>query len=353
MRNLLLLMGLAIAVATSLGNCNQLRAQPLVLDGEEIADAKLVAAAKAEGKISIYSTNQTELMAEVLDSWKKNVGIEIEYLRVPTVKLYDRVLAEFTAGKLDVDYANLTDLTLIKEWLSRGILAAHKVPWDVRIAPELKHPEGRWYYSFRSMQTIAVNTELVKEAEFPKSFKDLYEPKWKGKLGTQTVEAGGSALTLFAFLRMRVGPDSWERLAAVEPRTYATSAPMYNDIVRGRIAAALGTASAFSEAIENGAPLKIMFPAEGMATFGSMGNVTSTAKHPNAGRLWVNFLTSKHAANFIAKQGVYATHPDAPRAVAAGYTFPPQHELWNISPDQWDSIQKTWPDEWRKIFGKK
>jgi iron(III) transport system substrate-binding protein len=348
-----LLSCLALVGAISIAMGGEARTQALVIDGEEIADAKLMAAARAEKVVSVYSTNQTELMQEVLDSFQKTTGIKVDYLRVPTAKLYDRVLAEFSAGKLDVDYANLTDLTLIKEWLSRGILIAHKVPWDDKIAPELKEKEGRWYYSYRSMQTIAVNTELVKEADFPRSWTDLYDPKWKGKLGTQTVEAGGSALTLFAFLRMKVGSDSWEKLAAVSPRTYATSAPMYNDLVRGRVYAALGTASAFSEAIENGAPLKIMFPKEGMATFGSMGNVTSTAKHPNAGKVWVNFLTSRHASKLLAKQGVYATHPDAPRAQAAGNTFPAQSELWNISPDQWDSIQKTWPDEWRKIFEKK
>ena len=348
-----LLSYLTLIGVMSIALSGEARAQALVIDGEEIADAKLMAAARAEKQVDVYSTNQTELMREVLDSFQKTTGIEVNYLRVPTAKLYDRVLAEFTAGKLDVDYANLTDLTLIKEWLSRGILAVHRVPWDDKIAPELKDKDGRWYYSFRSMQTIAVNTELVKEADFPESWTDFYDPKWKGKLGTQTVEAGGSALTLFAFLRMKIGSDSWEKLAAVNPRTYATSAPMYNDLVRGRISAAFGTASAFSEAIENGAPLKIMFPKEGMATFGSMGNVTSTAKHPNAGKVWVNFLTSKHAAKFIAKQGVYATHPETPRAQAAGYTFPAQSELWNISPDQWDQIQKTWPDEWRKIFEKR
>lgn len=348
-----LLSALALFGAMSIALCGQVRAQALVIDGEEIADAKLMAAARAEKVVDVYSTNQTELMQDILDSFQKTTGIQVNYLRVPTAKMYDRVLAEFAAGKLDVDYANLTDLTLIKEWLSRGILAAHKVPWDDKIAPELKDKDGRWYYSFRSMQTIAVNTELVKEEDYPKSWTDLYDPKWKGKIGSQTVEAGGSALTLFAFLRMKVGADSWEKLAAVSPRTYATSAPMYNDLVRGRVSVALGTASAFSEAIENGAPLKIMFPKEGMATFGSMGNLTSTAKHPNAGKVWVNFMTSKHASKFIAKQGVYATHPEAPRATAAGYTFPEQSELWNISPDQWDRIQTTWPDEWRKIFEKK
>ena len=88
---------LALIGAVSIALCSDARAQALVIDGEEIADAKLMAAARAERRVSIYSTNQTELMQEVLDSFKKTTGIDVDYLRVPTVKLYDRVLAEFAA----------------------------------------------------------------------------------------------------------------------------------------------------------------------------------------------------------------------------------------------------------------
>ena len=338
-------------LAASLGEA---RAQALVINGEEIADAKLFAAAKAEGRLDVYGTYPSENMEKALEPFRKDTGIKLDYVRVPTSRLYDRVVAEFAAGRLEADYADLTDLTLLKDWVSRGILAKHKVPWHDRLAKELRDEQGYWYYVVRPIQTIAVNTELVKEADYPKSWKDTLDPKWKGgKLGMPGIDAGGSAMTLFAFLRMKVDPDYWRKTAALEPRTYASIAPVVNDLVRGRIAMAYGGASSFAQQIGKGAPLKIIFPAEGMAAFGAMGNVTSTAKHPNAAKVLVNYLTSRRGSTFLAQTGSYGTHPDAPPPEAAGYKFPPQNQVWNIAPDVWDKIHKTWPEEWKTIFGKK
>jgi iron(III) transport system substrate-binding protein len=328
-------------------------AQALVVDGEEIADAKLMAAARAEGGLYAYGVIQSESMAELLDAFRKESGLTIEYVRVPTSKLYDRVVAEFAAGKLDADYADLTDHTLIKDWVSRGILAANKVPWHDKIAPELKDKDGHWYSTVRAIQTIAVNTELVKEADYPKSWADTFEPKWKGKFGMQSIDAGGSALTLFAFLRMKVDPQAWEKIAALQPRTYATIAPVINDLVRGRIPAAYATASTLSDQIQNGAPIKIILPAEGMAAFGAMGNVTSTAKHPNAAKVYVRYLTSKRGSTLVAQSGSYGVHPDAPSPEAAGTQYPPQDKVWNIAAEQWDKIHETWIAEWKTIFNRK
>jgi iron(III) transport system substrate-binding protein len=328
-------------------------AQALVIDGEEIADAKLMAAARAEKELNVYGTYPSENLTEALDDFRKQTGLKLQYVRVPTSRLYDRVLAEFAAGKLEVDYADLTDLTLIKDWLSRGILASHKIPGHDKLAPELRDKQGRWYYIVRPFQTIAVNTELVKEADYPKSWKDTFDPKWKGKIGAPSIDAGGSAVTLYAFLRMQVDPDSWTKIAANEPRTYASSAPNVNDLVRGRVALSYGGASSFAEQIENGAPLKIILPTDGMAAFGAMGNVTTTAKHPNAAKVFVNYMTSKRGSTLISKSGSYGTHPDSPPPEAAGYKFPPQDKVWNIAPDQWDRIHETWPAEWKVIFNRK
>jgi iron(III) transport system substrate-binding protein len=330
-----------------------IHAQALVVDGEEIADAKLMAAAKAEGGLQAYGVIQSESMADFLDAFQKDTGLKIEYVRVPTSKLYDRVIAEYSAGKLDADYADLTDVSLIEDWVKRGILGTHKVPWFDKIAPELKDKDGHWYSTVRAIQTIAVNTEMVKEADYPKSWKDTFDPKWKGKIGMQSIDAGGSAITLFAFLRLKVDPQSWNKLAALEPRTYATVAPVINDLVRGRIPMAYATASTLSEQIVNGAPIKIILPEEGMAAFGAMGNLTSTAKHPNAARLYMNYLTSKRGSSLIAKAGSYGVHPNAPPPEAAGYKFPPQEKVWNISADQWNKIHETWVDEWKTIFDRK
>lgn len=344
---------LAVGTMLSTAVLTEARAQALVVDGEEIADAKLMAAAKAEKELTAYGTYPTEGMTYALDGFRADTGIKLEYVRVPTSRLYDRVLAEFAAGKMEADYVDLTDLTLIKEWVSRGILGTHKIPWHDKLARDLRHDDARWYYVVRPIQTIAVNTELVKEADYPKSWKDTFDPKWKAKFGMPSIEAGGSALTLFSFLRMKIDPNSWEKIAANEPRTYASIAPVVNDLVRGRIAAAYGGASSFAEQIRGGAPLKIILPQEGMAAFGAFGNVSSTAKHPNAAKLFVNYMTSKRGSTLIAKSGSYGTHPDAPPPEAAGYKFPPQDQVWNISADQWDKIHETWLEEWKVIFNRK
>jgi iron(III) transport system substrate-binding protein len=328
-------------------------AQALVVDGEEIADAKLMAAARAEGSLNVYGTYPSDNLSEALDGFRKDTGLKIEYIRVPTSRLYDRVLAEFAAGKLEVDYADLTDHTLIKEWMSRGILAQHKTPWHDKLPHALRDDNGYWVYVYRPVQTIAVNTELVKEADYPKSWKDTFDPKWQGKMGMPNIEGGGAALTLFAFLRMKVDPKAWEKIAALNPRTYPSSAPTVNDLVRGRTSAAYGGASSFTDQIENGAPLKVIIPTEGVAAFGGMGNVTSTAKHPNAAKVYVNYLTSKKGSTLISKSGSYGTHPDSPPPVVAGVQLPPQDKVWNIEAEQWDKIHETWFDEWKAIFNRK
>lgn len=328
-------------------------AQALIVDGEEIADAKLMAAARAERTFNVYGTYSTESMSDALEGFKKDTGLSVEYVRVPTSKLYDRVIAEFSAGKLDADYADLTDLTLIQDWVSRGILAAHKVPWHDKISPELRDPNGYWYYIVRPIQTIAVNTELVKESDYPKSWADTFDPKWKGMIGMQSIDAGGSALTLFAFLRTKIDPNSWGKIAANEPRIYATMAPAVNDLVRGRVSMAYGGAASFSGQIENNAPIKIILPEEGIAAFGAFGNVTSTAKHLNAAKVFVNYLTSKRGSTLMSLSGSYGTHPDSPAPESAGYKFPPQSQVWSVPPEQWDKIHESWPEEWRAIFNRK
>jgi iron(III) transport system substrate-binding protein len=327
-------------------------AAQLVFDGEEIADAKLLAAAKQEGKLTLYGTIPSESMAVTLDAFKAETGVQPEYIRLPTARMYDRVNAEFDAKKLEADYIGMTDLTLVKTWATRGLLASYKTPSFTQLPSELRDTEGQWYYVVRPITVIAVNTAMVKEGDAPKSWKDLFDPKWKGKIGMPSMDAGGSALTLYAFLRMKIAPDAWQKLAANEPRIYPSAAPTVADLTRGRTAVAISGASSYAEQIENGAPLKIVFPTDGLASFGEIGNVTVTAPHPNAARLYMNYITSKHGSATVAKQGSYGTHPGAPAPSKAGYTFPPPSQVWTIRIEDWEKYQDTWPKEWKAIFEK-
>jgi len=328
------------------------RAEPLMIDGEQIADDKLYTAARAEKKLSLYGISMSESFTPILDQFKKDTGIDYEYLRLPTQKMYDRVLAEVSANKFEADYADLSDLAYMKEWLERGILTSYKVPNFETIPSTLKEPQGYWYYVSRIPYVIGVNTAVVKGTDYPKKWSDLYDAKWNGLLGLQNMEGGGSALTIWAFLRMQIGEDSWSRINQTKPRYYASSPPLDNDLVRGRIGIGAVTASTIARQIENGAPIAVIFPEDGIPSFGAFGNVTSNAKHPNAAKLWMNYITSKRGSLAVSKTGVYGTHPDAPPPQLAGTTFPPASHVWNIPADKWGNIRANWPEEWKRVMAR-
>jgi iron(III) transport system substrate-binding protein len=326
-------------------------AQALVVNGEEIADAKLMDAARKEGRVTVYGGRPTESIKPVLDAFQQDTKLQLDYIRLSSAAMYDRVIAEFSAGKLGGDYADLSDLALVADWVKRGVLAKHKVPWDDRIPAEIKHPEGYWYYISRSVYVIGVNTAEVAEKDYPKSYADTFDPKWKGgKIGTQTMDSGGSAATLHAFLRVKFGEDGWRKLALNEPRIYPNSAPELNDLVRGRIPIAYIDAGSMTTQIATGAPLKIIFPSEGLVGYGIFGNVTSTAPHPNAARVYMNYLVSKRGSIEMTKSASYGTHPDAPGPSAAGFTFPPASQVWAIPPNQWEEIREKWVEDWKKVM---
>jgi iron(III) transport system substrate-binding protein len=105
--------------------------------------------------------------------------------------------------------------------------------------------------------------------------------------------------------------------------------------------------------IADKAPIKIIIPEEGLVAFGAMGNVASSAKHPNAAKLWVNYVTSKYGSTLMSKTGSYGTHMDAPPPRSGSYVFPSQDQVFTLSIDEWSQIVQNYPKEWRDAFEKK
>jgi iron(III) transport system substrate-binding protein len=326
----------------------------LVVDGEEIADAATYAAAKNEGVINVYTATTQDSAASILKGFEADTGIKTTMLRLPTEYLYQRVTAEFAANRLDADYVDLTDLPLVKDLVAKGILAnPHKVPSFDRLPHELRDSEGRWYSTMRPASIIVVNTAIVKPAEMPTKWIDVLDPKWKGQIGLASIDAGGSDFTMYTYLRERIDANFWARLKAQEPHIYPAAAPAATNLARGEFVLAMLGAASVSPSIRSGAPLKIIFPSEGLSAFPIAGGLVASIKHPNAGIVFLNWMTSKRAGVFIGPTGSYAIHPDAALPSSAGVTFPPASQVWNIDPDHWESVRVSYSEEWRKIFGQR
>jgi iron(III) transport system substrate-binding protein len=332
--------------------CGPLAAAALVVDGEAIADATLFDAAKKEGRVLLYGTWPESNFAPVKQAFESDTGISIDFVRFTTQMLFPRATAEFAAGKLNADYIDLTDLTLIRDLVQRGILGhPHKVPGFDRLAPEVRDAEGRWYVIFRLPQVMGINAAIVPKAEWPKSWLDLLQPQWQGKIGMPSLDVGGSAFTTFAFLREKVAPDYWSRLAANAIRIYPAVAPAISDLVRGEISISVTGASSFVEQMKSGAPVDVIFPSEGVGVFPIAGGLTTTGQHPNAAAVFLDWMTSKRGGTMIAQQGSYALNPDvAPPTTPSGITFPPLTNVWNIDVEHWENIRDSYSKEWRATF---
>jgi iron(III) transport system substrate-binding protein len=327
----------------------------LVVDGETISDAKTFTAAKAEGRLLHYGTYPIDAMKPIHQAFEAETGLKVEYVRLPSQSMYQRVTSEYAAKRLEADIVDLTELPLIQQLVERGVLnAPHKVPGFDKIPAAIREQDGRWYALVRPVGVVAVNRSRVADNEIPKSWKDILDPKWKGLIGTANIDAGGSVVTLYSFLREKIDPDFWPKLAALTPRIYPSIAPLATDLARGEIAIAIG---AIAEPIwlqmKAGAPVKVIFPSEGISSFPAAGGVSTTAKNPNAAALFLDWITSRHGGNIVARGGAYPANVTSDKPHLEGLDYPPQDQVFNLKLEQWVVQRDDLMKQWRETFGVK
>jgi len=322
----------------------------LVLGGVEIADAGTYAAAKKEGKLLLYSTFSTNEMQPIAAKFQSETGIPVELIRLPTAQMFDRATSEFAAHRLPADYVDTTDITLTQQLADRGILTGYKVPDFNRLDPVLHDGNGRWYGLLRTVIAIGINTGVVKPADLPAKWTDLLDPRWKGKLGVASIDAGGTSFAFWFFMRQRYGIDAWRKLAAQNPRIGYSVQPVMTDLARGETAIVAATIDSLIGAVATGSPVKIILPPAGPA-FGLYRGIASTAPHPHAAPVWMNWITSEHVAPFLSSLGLYSIRRDAPVPQVAGVKMPGQSEVYNIRASDYLRAYAPQIKEWHTIFG--
>jgi iron(III) transport system substrate-binding protein len=328
------------------------RAQGLVIDKDMIADEDLLKAAKREGTLTVYGSLPTRNWSPAGEAFQKESGIQVNYINLISPRIFARANAEFAAGKLEADWVDTTEVLMAKDWMERGLLRQpYKVPGFDRLPPELRDPNGNWYSIFRTPYVFGLNTEVVQESEYPKSWKDLLHPRWKGRLGLPSIDSGGALFNAYAFLREKFGEDYLKGLAAQKPRIYPSSTPLLTDLVRGEVALTFLAPASIRNQLDQGAPLRGIYPEEGASAYPTTGGITASAPHPNAAKLYLNWLTSLHGSNIVASSGIYGTNPDANPPTAPGFTLPPSSGVWTMPLDRWAAERDAYLTSWRTIFG--
>lgn len=145
---------------------------------------RLVDGAKKEGNLAIYTSAQSDDMGALVAGFEKKYGVKVSVWRAGSEKVLQRAVTEARGNRHTVDIIETNGPEL--ESMSREkILQAIKSPYLAQLIPQALRPHGEWVGTRLNVFVQAYNTKLVKKEELPKTWDDLLNPRWKGRLGIE------------------------------------------------------------------------------------------------------------------------------------------------------------------------
>jgi iron(III) transport system substrate-binding protein len=272
----------------------------------EAVTPELIAAAKKEGKVVHYTSVDLPLAEKVGKAFEaKYPGISVRIERTGAERVFTRIAQEQSSRIYACDVVQSSDAAHFVVWKREGLLAPY-VPEDVarHYASEHKDPDGL-FASYRVyLCVMARNTDLVKAEDAPKSFRDLLDPKWAGKIVKAHPGYSGTILTATYQTARDVGWEYYERLAKQRVMQVQSASDPPKKLALGeRAIMADGIEYGIFQLKEDGKPVDVIYPTEGSPLIVGPNGVLKSAPNPNVARLLQSFMLSAECQQFNVDLG--------------------------------------------------
>jgi len=263
---------------------------------------QVLAAARKEGKVVMYTgAVGNTVTPKIAAAFEAKYGIRMDVLEARASELRERIRTEQAAGKPlgDVSHNGSTTTQL---QLSEGVFMPHgALPNQGRPAAPFKADDVR-VPIYVITWGVLVNTEMVKPQDEPKSWKDLLDPKWKGKLLADDVRALGGGAVFFMVMHRTFGREYHEKLAAQQPHFNRELRGNFRRVARGEYP--LYLPFNLGEIFDlKGLPVKAVQLAEGAPYVRFDGTILRNAPHPNSARLLMDFFLSEEVQLLYGNSG--------------------------------------------------
>ena len=263
---------------------------------------KVVDAAKKEGKVVVYNgAVGTPTLPKISAAFEGKYGVRVEVLEARASELRERIRTEQAAGKVlgDVSHNGSTTTAL---QLAEGTFQPHgPLPNTGKPVPPFAVDDVR-VPIYVIPYGILVNTEMVKPAEEPKSWKDVLDPRWKGKILADDMRALGGGAVFFMVTQQKFGREFHEKLAQQQPHMNRELRGNYRRVARGEYPVYIPFT--LPDILDlKGLPVKVILPPEGSPYVRFDGAIFKNAPHPNAARLLVDFFLSDEVQTIFTSLG--------------------------------------------------
>ena len=299
---------------------------------------KIAAAAKKEGSVTMYTTFAEKDQPALIAPFEAKYGVKVNIWRAGTDKVLQRTLAETAARKYNVDLIHFGSPEM--EALSREkILQAVNSPVHKDLQPGSVPRHRQWAATLLSVWVQAYNTDLIKKSELPRTYRDLLDPRWKGRLGIEAkdedwfasvVDVMGGGEKGIAFFRDLVARNG------ISPRTGHTL--LNNMVIAGEVPLALTVYNYMPEqAKKKGAPIDWFVLEPAVARSNAIG-IARRAPHPNAALLFYDYMLGE-GQQYLVKMDYVPTNLK---------TASPLKGVKILQTDPVRTLDES--EKWKKIF---
>jgi iron(III) transport system substrate-binding protein len=315
-------------------------------------DAALIQAARKEGSVAWYTSLALPSSTAIAHAFKtKYTGIDVEVHRTGSQRVLQRVMQEAAAGIKNVDLIHTSDaghFVLLKE---KGLLLQY-TPKGVENFPAGFKDKNGFYFGMRAtLSVIAYNPKIVSEKDAPKTWQDLLNSKWSGKEVSAHPGYSGIIMTHVLALVNQYGWEYFRDLAKNKLHLVQSANDPAGLVASGERPVGVNGAEYFYyKTLKQGNPIKIVYPKEGIPLIVSPVAIAKDAPHPNAAKLFTEFIFARESQQLLAdKEGLYTGHPEV--------TYPSDKpklkdlKLLSADPDELEKRNAEIKKRFVEIFG--
>lgn len=267
----------------------------------EVDLSSVIEGARKEGTVVVWAPHDIELFAPWKEGFEaKYPFVRLEFVRMGSQDLVNRALSEYRAGKYTVDLFENSVGSQMPIILEKDLMLQPFPKWLLSALETDKwvkgtyDPAGYWIGQTILPYGVVYNTQKVQRSDIPKTYEDLVNAKWKGRIVTDGNSRGGAFNTILAELKPGWGDARWNQYidswAALKPASIQSASRMMRSVVAGEYD--IGVGAFYKDMVfekERGAPVDWV-KLDPLVVSASVKSLAKQAPHPNAALLFTHWV---------------------------------------------------------------
>ena len=295
-----------------------------------------MAAAKKESKVVWYCSVPVATAQKIGNLFQQKTGITVELFRSGGSNILRRFQQEGDSGKVFVDVLTHSDPAAASALTKRGLFVPFKATDFDKVPAEVKDPDGMHVAQRLNVMAIYVRDDMVPEADRPKTWTDLMNPKFKGKMVMPDPNFSSLLVVIAGTLAREHGWKYFEALRKNDIMVVQSNQQVSDMVRRGERPIAMAADAAYvGPHRKQGLKVSILYPSDGAFVIASPSSVVKGSPNPNAAKAFADFMLSREVQELFPGEYLYSARTDVPGP--EGY---PSLTSFKIHPVDYDYIEK-------------